>query len=270
MTPFAHRAALSAVDDTAAVPEIQDTGESGTEPKNSPLALTPNQAAFAAHYVDCGNGAEAARRAGYSVASARYAARDNLQDSRIRHRIRALAAAAEATRRDEATYLLQMLNAAMEMALAQGQPNTMIRALAQMARITGHDRPPRAVLPEAADEAADGAADGETDGDAVRALHSRTLPGLIQDALADSHLQQPESPAEAESEEPSGPDRANADILRATAPTIPHISPHPEDFSPTALPCPQRQRGNGGGPGARQHGPLPATHPSIHPRGHSG
>ena len=227
--------------------------------------LTPRQAAFAAHYVACGNGAEAARRAGYSVASARYAARDNLQDTRIRQRIRSLAAAQEAARRDEATYLLMMLNAAMEMALTRGQPNTMIRALAQMARITGLDRPSRP-SPQAAD-------DDEAEGDAGLALSSTFAPGLLQDALASS---QPATPQTAPREiAPAPPEagfrRRNGDASSAAAPTYPHIPPHPEDLGGARLPHPpcggEQSDISTEGP----QSPGDAANPSIHPlRGHSG
>lgn len=208
-----------------------------------PAALSARQAAFAAHYVDCANGAEAARRAGYAVDSARYAARDNLKDTRIRQRIRDLAADQHAARRDEATYLLQMLNAAMEMALHQQMPNTMIRALAQMARIAGLDRPPRQVQPPPARrDSLDDGLDDSIDGDGWLALHADWPPGMLQDALEDSH---PDVPAMAGME--AGPElwgapgaaETDADAYAETgtgtgiatgtgAPTFPHKTPHPD------------------------------------------
>jgi phage terminase small subunit len=149
--------------------------------------LTWRQEAFARHYAACGNGAEAARRAGYSVTSARFIAHENLQNSKLRWRIRALAAQAEAQRRDETTYLLRMLNAAMEMALVQGQPNAMIRALAQMARLAGLDR--QVVTTggtKAGDTASDTAGDMAADDLAVEAAHAllpSISPGLLRDAI---------------------------------------------------------------------------------------
>ena len=62
------------------------------EPQRT-YVLTPRQDAFARHYVACGNGAEAARRAGYSHKNARYLARDNLRHTQVRWRIRDLVAA---------------------------------------------------------------------------------------------------------------------------------------------------------------------------------
>ncbi len=141
---------------------------------DTPKGPTARQAAFAAHYVACGNGAEAARRAGYSIDNARYIARDNLKKDPVRQRIRALAAAREEQRRDEAGYLVMMLNAAMEMALAQGQPAAMIRALAHMARLTGLDRP---AAPQGL------SADAGIDHDAALALATDDCSGLIQEAV---------------------------------------------------------------------------------------
>ncbi len=140
--------------------------------------LTWRQEAFARHYVSCGNGAEAARRAGYSVQSARFIAHENLQNSKLRWRVRALAAQAEARRRDETAYLLQMLNAAMEMALAQGQPNAMIRALGQMARLSGLDRPPTPLSSGREEDMADG-----LDAEATLALMPAVATGLLQEAV---------------------------------------------------------------------------------------
>lgn len=42
------------------------------------MGLTPKQKAFADEYLKCGNATEAARRAGYSVKTARYIASENL------------------------------------------------------------------------------------------------------------------------------------------------------------------------------------------------
>ena len=42
-------------------------------------ALTPKQKAFADYYIECGNGAEAARRAGYSEKTADRIANENLR-----------------------------------------------------------------------------------------------------------------------------------------------------------------------------------------------
>ena len=105
--------------------------------------LTPMQDAFARHYVACGNGAEAARRAGYSHDNARYLARDNLRHTQVRWRIRDLVAARTRVARAERVWVLTMLNHALEMAAHQQLPNTMIRALSHMARLGGLAPPPR-------------------------------------------------------------------------------------------------------------------------------
>lgn len=47
------------------------------------LPLNDRQRAFARHYVECGNAAEAARRAGYSKGSAKQRAYDNLRNPAI-------------------------------------------------------------------------------------------------------------------------------------------------------------------------------------------
>ena len=154
---------------------LRPEGEFHFEGPQGRYTLTWRQEAFARHYVACGNGAEAARRAGYSVQSARFIAHENLQNSKLRWRIRALAAQAEARRRDETAYLLQMLNAAMEMALAQGLPNAMIRALGQMARLSGLDRPP--TVGKQADAVDD------LDAEATMALMPPVATGLLQEAV---------------------------------------------------------------------------------------
>lgn len=45
--------------------------------------LTPKQKAFADYYIECGNGAEAARRAGYSTKTADRIANENLRKPEI-------------------------------------------------------------------------------------------------------------------------------------------------------------------------------------------
>ena len=43
------------------------------------MSLTPNQKAFADYYIECGNAAEAARKAGYSLRTADAIGRENLR-----------------------------------------------------------------------------------------------------------------------------------------------------------------------------------------------
>ena len=173
--------------------------------------LTWRQEAFARHYAACGNGAEAARRAGYSVASARYIAYENLKDSRIRWRIRAIAERREAQRRAESAYVIRMLNAAMEMALRQELPNTMIRALAHMARLGGLDRP-------AAAAPACGNDDEESwlEAEAALALLPADAAGVVQAAVLDEPHQ-----AAVASEENHHPGRAGRSSSEAIAQTNP-------------------------------------------------
>lgn len=47
------------------------------------MALTPKQRAFADYYIECGNAAEAARKAGYSKATARSIGAENLTKPNI-------------------------------------------------------------------------------------------------------------------------------------------------------------------------------------------
>ena len=56
----------------------------------SPTSLTPKQEAFARHYAATGNGAAAARAAGYSEASAKQIAWETLQLPEVEDRIRDL------------------------------------------------------------------------------------------------------------------------------------------------------------------------------------
>jgi hypothetical protein len=202
--------------------------------------LTARQAAFAAHYVACGNGAEAARRAGYSIDNARYIVRDNLRKDGVRQRIRALAAAREEQRRDEAGYLVMMLNAAMELALQQGQPAAMIRALAHMARLTGLDRP---------SQLSSLAADTEVDGDAAVALAQDDRSGLIQEAVlsaAQSAERVPETGGETGGQTSRVPTGDTSRVPTGDT-TKAHKTPHPgicgADLSNSPFVAPALSRG---------------------------
>ncbi len=168
----------------ADVPKLEEIrGNDGLPAAGRGASLTARQAAFARHYVVCGNGAAAARRAGYSVANARFIARDNLKKASVRRRIQALAAAREEQVRDEAGYLVMMLNAALQMALRQGQPNAMIRALSAMARMTGLDRPTVKPAAPAIQAATNDDADDGADEDRWLAHVVDDRVGLIQEAV---------------------------------------------------------------------------------------
>jgi len=66
-----------------------------TFPPIPAASLTPRQRRFAQHYVRCGNGAKAARLAGYSHRTARFIAHENLTKPDVRAFIEGLAAHAE-------------------------------------------------------------------------------------------------------------------------------------------------------------------------------
>lgn len=104
-------------------------------------ALTVKQARFCDEYVVCGNGAEAARRANYSVRTARQMATENLSkpsvQTAIQARQQALAARLEL---DRATAIAAVLGA-IKTAQEQGAPATMIRGWVEIAKITGLDKP---------------------------------------------------------------------------------------------------------------------------------
>lgn len=220
--------------------------------------LTWRQEAFARHYAACGNGAEAARRAGYSVPSARFIACENLKDSRIRWRIRAIAERREAKRRAESAYVIRMLNAAMELALRQNLPNTMIRALAHMARIGGLDRPAAA-----SPARQDGDEDSWLEIDAALALLPADAAGVLQEAVLDG-ADQPET-AEINPLPPAGeggrgatPTRSGAERSESTGPTEDCEASAEGPWSPDRLPA------SGAVSGQRRH-PGRAAGPSRGP-----
>lgn len=75
----------------------QDTALAMQEPTNAPVyqsgtsrPLTIRRARFVAEYMACGNGAEAARRAGYSVRRARVKASELLDDPGVQAEIQKL------------------------------------------------------------------------------------------------------------------------------------------------------------------------------------
>lgn len=105
------------------------------------VALTPRQERFVSEYIVCGNGTEAARRAGYSERTARQIASQNLSKLDIQ-------AAIEAARRREADYwqlqkhdVISALLDAVKLAKEQMNPGAMIRGYVEIAKLLGYYAP---------------------------------------------------------------------------------------------------------------------------------
>ncbi len=126
------------------------TSPANAAPGDTPApALTPRQEAFARHYAASGNGAAAARAAGYAPASAKQAAHELLQAPMIRDRVAALEEAHGRTLRGEAAVLLDRLDAALDLARLAGDYRAMLdvaRLQAQVAALTGTDAAQRRAL----------------------------------------------------------------------------------------------------------------------------
>jgi phage terminase small subunit len=105
------------------------------------MTLTLRQQRFCDEYALSGNGAEAARRAGYSEKTARQSASENLTKPYIKTalqaRQQAYAAEMELTRQD----VIQAILGAIQAATEQGAPATMIRGWVEIAKISGLDKP---------------------------------------------------------------------------------------------------------------------------------
>lgn len=105
----------------------------------APISLTWRQEAFCRLYAELGNGAEAARRAGYTANSARQTAWENLQKSPVRMRIAQLRQARVRRVRQERHWLALHYLLAHEAAMtgATGVASR-IRALDRLAALAGH------------------------------------------------------------------------------------------------------------------------------------
>jgi len=105
------------------------------------MQLTIRQARFCDEYIDCGNGAEAARRANYSARTARQMATENLSkpsiQAALQARQQALAARLEI---DRATVVVAVLGV-IEDAKEQGAPAVMLRGWIEIAKMLGFDKP---------------------------------------------------------------------------------------------------------------------------------
>jgi hypothetical protein len=104
-------------------------------------ALTPKQVRFVDHYIVSGNAAAAARRAGYSVRSARQIGFETL----TKHDVQVVLAAKEAALTlkleiDRDTVVAGIFGALAD-ARSRGDAGTVIRAWCEVARLTGLDKP---------------------------------------------------------------------------------------------------------------------------------
>ncbi|CAG0970378.1 hypothetical protein RHDC1_01241 [Rhodocyclaceae bacterium] len=105
------------------------------------MQLTLRQERFVAEYVVTRNGAESARRAGYSERTARQIAAENLSKPDIQAALAAkeaeLAVRLEIDREVVVGGILQSISTAM----GQGNPGQAIRGWVEVARILGLDKP---------------------------------------------------------------------------------------------------------------------------------
>ncbi len=113
--------------------------------------LTPRQDKFVSEYVLCGNASEAARRAGYSVKTARVIAQETLLNPAVAQAIRAQQAAnaveLQITKQDVIAGML----CAIAIARGQQNPAAMIQGCAALAKLCGFYAPEVSRL-EACDE----------------------------------------------------------------------------------------------------------------------
>ncbi len=112
-----------------------------------PGGLSPQQEAFCAFYVETGNGAQSAIRAGYRARSARFQASRLLTKDNILAKIAALRADLGAGNRIDRATLLAKLERAYHRALADGRPLAAVRAVELQARLTGLLAPRAAAAP---------------------------------------------------------------------------------------------------------------------------
>jgi phage terminase small subunit len=99
--------------------------------------LTGRQTAFCEAYAEAGNGAAAARQAGYAEGSARVTGARLLTNANILERIEALKAVRNRARNLDRQLLLERLEETWQAAMAAGQFNAAMRALRLMAELGG-------------------------------------------------------------------------------------------------------------------------------------
>ena len=148
------------------------------------VTLTTRQEAFCRHFTASGNAADAARRAGYALRSARQTGCALLERPYIVERIRRIRMSWRRTERDEARIALARLEQAWDAAAASGSAYLMLQIVRLQAEIAGLTAPERRArlwpLP-GEDEF------GEIE--AGEALQAGTEPGLLADAVQErEHL----------------------------------------------------------------------------------
>ena len=146
------------------------------------VTLTTRQEAFCRHFTASGNAADAARRAGYALRSARQTGCALLERPYIVERIRRIRMSWRRTERDEARIALARLEQAWDAAAASGSAYLMLQIVRLQAEIAGLTAPERRArlwpLP-GEDEF------GEIE--AGEALQAGTEPGLLADAVRSGH-----------------------------------------------------------------------------------
>ncbi len=100
-------------------------------------SLTGRQAAFCDSYADLGNGAAAARQAGYAAGSAKVTGSRLLANANVLARINALRAIRSRARDGDRQLLLERLDETWQGAMAAGQFGAAMRALRLMAELGG-------------------------------------------------------------------------------------------------------------------------------------
>lgn len=183
--------------------------------------LLPRQEAFCRHYVECPCGAEAARRAGYSPASARWTARALLRRADVRARIAALGVRIRSDRAALRARLIGHLEAARAMAAAQGRPGTVVYATRLIERISGASAAAGGGAP---DPLADAAAAGLV-AEAELAAARREI-AAIERQLAGAPARRPRRPGYGA--RAPGPDRG---AHPTSAPRRPDTNPTPDPTS---------------------------------------
>lgn len=142
--------------------------------------LTLRQARFVDEYPFCGNGSEAARRAGYSEKTAKEIASQNLTKPAVAAAIEARQAEYRAVLQITKQDVIGGVLGAINMAREQNDPASMIQGAMALARMLGYIAP-------SAVRGAGGASAPGVDGASIRqALHTMSdeeLPALAQPAL---------------------------------------------------------------------------------------
>jgi len=113
--------------------------------------LTTRQALFVDHYALCGNAAEAARLAKYSVKTARVIGQENLLKPAVKQALQARQQAFQAELGVTKCEVIAGLLSAIQMGREQGNPAVMIAGLVQVAKLCGFYEPEKVNLTLSAD-----------------------------------------------------------------------------------------------------------------------